>query len=188
MTDNALAPAPLDLQDTETNLEAAVDNPRLLAAQAIVKHYVPWSAGAGIVPLPGVDLAALLGVQLRMLSKLADVYDVRFREQAAKSVVASLLGTAASSSVAGGLASAFKAVPVIGTLFGMLVLPAVGAAATYAIGKVFITHFESGGTFLDLDPSKVEAHFRSEFAQASAKGGNTTDTVDTTDTPPAGKA
>jgi hypothetical protein len=27
-------------------------------------------------------------------------------------------------------------------------------------------HFESGGTFLDFDPAKAEAHFRAEFDKA----------------------
>ena len=36
-------------------------------------------------------------------------------------------------------------------------------ASTYAVGRVFIQHFESGGTFLTLDPDKVKAHYRAEF-------------------------
>lgn len=143
------------------------------AAMAIVRRHVPWSAGAGIIPLPGVDLAALIAVQLRMLARIADLYGVPFREQAAKSLLASTLGAALPGSLAGGVASAFKAVPVLGTLAGIATLPALGAAATYAVGRVFVTHFESGGTLLDLDPARVEAHFRAEFAKARAGGAGT---------------
>lgn len=165
----ASAEAPAEPQDTDTlACEEALPMDRTEAALKLVKSYVPWSAGAGIIPVPGVDLAALIGVQLRMLTKLAALYEVPFREQAAKSIVGSLLGAVASGGLAGGVASTFKAVPVIGTLVGALVLPALGAAATYAVGKVFITHFESGGTFLDLDPAKVQEHFRKEFEQARA--------------------
>jgi hypothetical protein len=28
---------------------------------------------------------------------------------------------------------------------------------------VFVQHFESGGTFLDLDPAKVKAYFSEQF-------------------------
>ncbi len=139
-------------------------------ALALVRSYLPWSAGAGVIPMPGLDLTALLAVQLRMLAKLAELYEIPFRKEAAKSIVGSLLGTALPGSVAGGIASTFKAIPVVGTLVGIAILPALGAAATYAVGKVFITHFESGGTFLDLDPASVEAHFRSEFAKAQEGG------------------
>lgn len=158
--------APLDTDTPACDETQPVD--RTEAALKLVKSYVPWSAGAGIIPVPGLDLTALIAVQLRMLAKLAELYDVPFRDQAAKSVVGSLLGAVASGGLAGGVASTFKAVPVIGTLVGALVLPALGAAATFAVGKVFITHFESGGTFLDLDPAKVQEHFRKEFEQARA--------------------
>lgn len=171
MNKNATASteAPDTPQDADTACcEEVQPVDRTEAALKLVKSYVPWSAGAGIIPVPGVDLAALTGVQLRMLAKLAELYDVPFRSQAAKSVLGSLLGAVASGGLAGGMVSTFKAVPVIGTLVGALVLPALGAAATYAVGKVFITHFESGGTFLDLDPAKVQEHFHKEFEQARA--------------------
>lgn len=160
--------APPDIQPTPLPARAK-------QAQALVRSYLPWSAGAGIIPLPGIDLTALLAVQLRMLAKLAELYEVPFRKEAAKSVAGSLLGTALPGSLAGGVASTFKAIPVLGTLVGIAILPALGAAATYAVGKVFITHFESGGTFLDLDPASVEAHFRSEFAKAQTEAGSKKD-------------
>jgi uncharacterized protein (DUF697 family) len=156
---------------TEETTSAPAASPRAETALQLVRDHLPWSAGAGIIPLPGIDLAALLAVQLRMLAKLAYLYEVPFREQAAKSVIASLLGVALPASFAGGIASSVKTIPLVGTLFGIATLPALGAAATYAVGKVFITHFESGGTFLDLDPAAVEAHFRAEFAKARAAGG-----------------
>ncbi len=161
--------ADTETPDTSTTTPDIQTNPfpvRAEKAVALVRSYLPWSAGAGIIPLPGVDLTALLAVQLRMLAKLAELYEIPFRKEAAKSIAGSLLGTALPGSVAGSIASTFKAIPVIGTLVGIAILPAIGAAATYAVGKVFITHFESGGTFLDLDPASVEAHFRNEFAKA----------------------
>jgi len=30
---------------------------------------------------------------------------------------------------------------------------------------VFVQHFESGGTFLDLDPDKVKSYFSEQFAK-----------------------
>lgn len=135
-------------------------------ALAVVNSYLPWAAGAGILPLPGIDVAAIVGVQLRMLAKLAEEYGVPFREQAAKSIVAALLAMLVQNTLTQGLASSFKFVPVVGTLLGIAILPAVAAAGTYAVGKVFITHFEAGGTFLDFDPRKVQDHFRVEFEKA----------------------
>lgn len=169
---NAADTATPDTAPTSPDVQPASLPARSAQALALVRSYLPWSAGAGVIPLPGIDLTALLAVQLRMLAKLAELYEVPFRQQAAKSVVGSLLGTALPGSLAGGVASTLKAIPVIGTLVGIAILPALGAAATYAVGKVFITHFESGGTFLDLDPASVEAHFRGEFAKAQAEVGS----------------
>ena len=150
---------------SESLLVAAVTS-REERALAAVKSFMPWAAGAGILPLPGIDVAAIIGVQLRMLAKLAEEYRVPFKEQAAKSIVAALMAMLVQNTLTGGLVSAFKYVPVVGTLLGIAVLPAIAAAGTFAIGKIFITHFESGGTFLDFDPRKVQNHFRDEFEKA----------------------
>jgi len=135
-------------------------------AVAIVKQHLPWAAGAGILPIPGVDMAAIVGVQLRMLSKLSNVYEVPFKQQAAKSTIATLMAMVLQNSVAGGIASSLKFIPVVGTVAGIIALPGIATASTFAIGKVFITHFEAGGTFLDFDPKKVQKHFQAEFENA----------------------
>lgn len=44
-------------------------------------------------------------------------------------------------------------------------MPVFSGSATYAIYKVFVQHFESGGTFLDLDPAKVKVYFSEHFAK-----------------------
>ena len=141
-------------------------------ALVLVKKYVPWAAGAGVLPMPGIDLALIMGVQMRMLAKLSAQYDVPFRESAAKSTLAALMAGLVQYSLSGHIASAFKIVPVAGPLLGIAVLPALAAASTLAIGKVFITHFESGGTFLEFDPKKVQDHFRAEFERARAGTAN----------------
>ena len=138
-------------------------------ALTLVKSYVPWSAGVGLLPVPVLDMAALVAVQLRMLSKLSDLYGVRFVENSVKGVVSSLLGSVVSSGVGAGLGSLVRIVPVVGPLVGAIALPGAYGAATYAIGRVFITHFESGGTFLDFDPQKTRAFFLSEFEKAKVE-------------------
>jgi len=51
-----------------------------------------------------------------------------------------------------GTASLLKGLPGVGTLIGAVTMPAFSAGATYAIGKLFIQHFASGGTLLDFNP------------------------------------
>lgn len=48
-------------------------------------------------------------------------------------------------------------------------LGVIGAASTYAIGKVFVQHFESGNTVLTLDPSKVRAYYVEQVARGKVE-------------------
>jgi uncharacterized protein (DUF697 family) len=134
-------------------------------AKEIVKNYMYWTMGAGLIPYPLVDLAAVIGIQIKMTKDLAELYEVPFRENAAKTIIGSLLGGITSSSLAFGsigllAASLVKMVPIIGTAPGLITVPLISGAVTYAVGRVFIMHFETGGTLLDFDPAKVREHFR----------------------------
>ena len=61
-----------------------------------------------------------------------------------------------------------KGLPVVGTALGIVAVPAFASGLTWAIGKVFVQHFASGGTFLDFDPDKVRAYFSSSAAKKAA--------------------
>jgi uncharacterized protein (DUF697 family) len=135
-------------------------------AHELVRHYVWWSAGAGLIPLPVVDLAAVTGVQLKMLGRLAEHYHMPFSEHRGKSIIGALLGSVVPANLArGALGSFIKAVPLVGSLAGLLTMPALSGAATYAIGKVFIQHFEAGGTLLDFDPDKMKSYFAAKYKE-----------------------
>ncbi|MFA7535618.1 MAG: DUF697 domain-containing protein [Desulfuromonadales bacterium] len=136
---------------------------RLAAANEKVKTRTLAAAGAGLVPIPIIDLVALTGVQLEMLKSLSSLYDVPFRKDLGKSLITTLVSGVVSVSMAPVLASLVKIIPLIGQTTGVLSMSVIGGASTYAVGKVFIQHFESGGTFLDFDPEKVRAYFAEQF-------------------------
>lgn len=132
----------------------------------IVESYVPWSVAAGIMPVPVMDLAAIIAVQLSMLAKIGDCYGVPFKKQAAKSATTALMAGCLQQSLALSLFSSVKFIPVVGQLASVTILPAVTAAGTYALGRVFISHFEAGGTFINFEPSKMRKQFNSDYVQA----------------------
>ncbi len=139
-------------------------------AGKVVRNYMYWSMGAGLIPVPVLDIAVVTGVQLKMLSQVAKLYEVQFSEVRGKSIVSALLGSIVPSSLSKTwLGSLFKLVPVIGTYAGSVSMAIFSGAACYAIGKVFIQHFASGGTFLDFDPKKVGEKFAAEFEEGKAK-------------------
>lgn len=167
----ALPVAITDVSDAPVAADSSIAPERAASdrdeqALALVKRHLPWAAGAAFVPMPGLDLAAIFAVQLRMLSRLSAHYQVPFRESAAKSSIAALMAMLLQGTLAGGAISLSKFVPFVGTAVAIAALPAFVAAGTYAIGVVFITHFAAGGTFLDFDPKKVEKYFRQQFEQA----------------------
>ena len=83
-----------------------------------------------------------------------------------KSIVASLLGGIVSTRLGYGLIGTFARLPLIGTLATAATLPLMAGAVTYGIGKVFVQHFASGGTFLDFNPDKVRGFFRGQVEKA----------------------
>ena len=146
--------------------EASGDVSKEQAAEQIIKNNLLWSAGTGVIPLPLVDAAATAAVQIRMLKQLSDLYGVPFREDRIKNICSALVGGLGAPVVGGTVGlSAIKFVPVIGPIVALLAMPASSAALTYAVGKVFVQHFASGGTFLDFDPKTVREHFAKQYEE-----------------------
>jgi uncharacterized protein (DUF697 family) len=139
-------------------------------ARRTVNKYMWFSVGAGLLPLPLVNMAGVTALQLRMLQVLSGYYDVPFSRDIGKKIIGSLLGSIVPASLSGMLgstaglfASSMHAVHVAGAVVGGVSMSVFAGAATYAIGKVFIQHFESGGTLLDFEPAKVREYFRQQF-------------------------
>ena len=131
---------------------AAADSDRRHSAAKVVDRFSFWSGVAGLLPVPFVDLAAVGALQIQMLRLVSRIYDVPFSENRGKALVAGIFGTVIPVSTGVGMASVVKTIPIAGTAVGALATPALAVAATYAIGRVFIQHFASGGTLLDFEP------------------------------------
>jgi uncharacterized protein (DUF697 family) len=160
----ALSPLDSDVQAVEQPAEVIVDPDaeKRRKALAVIRNYTLLSGGVGAVPVPILDLATMLALQMLLVRKLASLYNIPYAGQRAKSAVAGLL-----CGFEGGFFGfyALKMIPIL----GYAVMPAVNAAVCYALGKVFIQHFESGGTFLDFDPKKVRAYFEDQYREGKLK-------------------
>lgn len=151
-----------------SNEVAMVD--RHSEASQIVSSALGWSAAAGFVPIPILDAAALAAVQAKMVVDLSALYGEKPSNELARGVVSVLLGTLAPLKLTGlALGSGAKTIPVIGTVIGALSMAGFGTAATYAVGKIFIRHFERGGTIASLDADAVKEDLKAEFAKAAEK-------------------
>ena len=156
-----------------TVTETGVEDINLTRASEVISSSVKWSIGAGLVPFPVLDLVALGAVQTRMLIDLSDVYGQPFGKESAKTIVSVLLGTLVPGAAAGAvMGSAVKTAPVGGTLAGMVSMSVFGAAATYAVGKVFTRHLAGGGRVGDFSAQSIKEDLKAEFRGAfkGAKG------------------
>lgn len=139
-------------------------------ALAVVKKYMLGNAVASLFPIPIVDLLATTGIQLAMVRSVAHVYDVPFRQEAVKEVVTTLITGLGTRMTALGFAySVMKLIPGAGTAVGAVTLTVLTGAITYAVGKVFILHFEAGGNVLNLDAKKMRAYFNEQFNEGLEK-------------------
>jgi uncharacterized protein (DUF697 family) len=130
-------------------------------ANRIIRNHALGAAAVLLIPVPFLDAGLLLGAHLNLVRSLAKLYDQPFSENVGRSLVSAIVGT----SVPGLVWTLTKAIPVVGVVSAS----AVGAASTYALGKVFVQHFESGGTFLTFDPEKVKEHYARELGKETSK-------------------
>jgi uncharacterized protein (DUF697 family) len=174
--------------DTEAMASTSSDvpEPRDQAASKLVDRFAIWSGVAGLVPLPVVDVLAVGGLQLQMLRRLSQIYDVEFSENRGKALIAALAGCMIPATSGMGAASALKAIPVVNILAAGFVMPVLSAGATYAIGKAFIQHFESGGTLLDFNPPDYREFVKAqkEMWESRARRRNTSSTSTTATSSP----
>jgi len=148
-----------------SELEAIEAEAVLSEAKNITKNHVIAAMAVGLVPIPVFDLVALLAIELKMLHSLADHYEVPFSQHLGKSLIVSLVGGVLPASITFTASSMLKWIPGVGSLAGGASVAILSGAVTYAVGKVFIQHFESGGNLLDFNPEHMRELFRQELEE-----------------------
>lgn len=137
------------------------------SAEKIVRDHIPLAVGAGLLPIPGFDLAAIAALQLKMLAVLAGHYRVAFTRSQGRLIVTSLIGSVGTTVLVGGaLLSIAKSVPFFGALIGLSSLSLAGGAITHAMGQLVIDHFETGGTLENFDLDVAQRAFAAKFSES----------------------
>ena len=138
--------------NTTTAAADAAPESRHDMASKLVDRFSLWAGVAGLIPVPFVDAATVGGLQVKMVRRISQIYDIKFSENRGKGLIAALAGAMVPATSSIGAASLLKTIPIFGTIASGFVMPVLSSGATYAIGKAFIQHFESGGTLLDFNP------------------------------------
>jgi len=135
-----------------------------LSAQKIVARWSRWSVAVSFIPAPFVDMAAISGVQVKMIYELCKTYEVDFEHKAAVAIASGVAGGAAVQTMAGVVAKQMvRFAPGVGPVFMFAVEPAISYVTTKAIGLAFISHFEADGRMHDFNPERIRHYMAAQI-------------------------
>jgi len=143
---------------------------RKIQTDHIIMDNVFWAIWVGFIPVPVVDFVFITAVQLKMIGELSFVYGVKFHKNRTRAIIAALSGGIVTTVLS--KSSFLKLFPGLGSVSGAVNMTILGAAVTYAIGKVFVRHFESGGTILDFDTDGLKEYFQETYRKGEGLAKN----------------
>lgn len=133
---------------------------RRAAAMRIVHRYAGVSAMAGLIAVPGLDVAALGGVHISLIRDLTAHYGAEFSEHSARNIVIAIGASLVPGAIGSVLGHRVLAVlPYLAHGAGLLLMSASSAAASYGLGVMFVRHFEAGGTLDSFDAANLHQIF-----------------------------
>jgi len=150
---------------TDNNQESGPN--RSDAANGLIKSACGWAAATSLIPLSGADIGALAAVQANLVINISSLYGEKVEKYAVSGVIATLLGSLLPAYAATyALTAAAKVIPIpgVGSLLSFPAIAGSNAAATYAVGKVFINHYENGGTFATFNAETAKDSLMTEFS------------------------
>lgn len=146
---------------------ALQSDPRSAQADAIIRHFMMMTAGAGALPVVLADILAVSAIQLEMIRQLCHVYGIPYERARARAVVMALV---TNTLVHRGARSLTKKVPVIGWLIGGASMALLSAGATLALGKLFKAHLQAGGQWPEIHPEAWLSAFRRTLSEYTNRG------------------
>ena len=153
----------------------------------MIKEHALLGTAAGVIPIPGADVAAMVANIWTMYVRINKVVGVSFGDNVLKSIASGVIANLASVIpgiiVAMGASVLLKLIPGIGTVGGMAVGAAANVAVMYVAGKVYLKSLEvlihSGKPLTDENikvaaqqASKDKAFVKSAYAEGKKVAGN----------------
>lgn len=128
------------------SLELFGDGAKAHELSNVIKQHALAGFASGLIPVPGLDIAALVANTWTMYVRINNVVGVSFGDNALKSIAsgvfANLVSVIPSIAVAIGVETLLKFIPGMGTVGGMAVGAAANIAVTYVAGVVYLKSLE----------------------------------------------
>ncbi len=117
-----------------------------------VRRSVQLAVAAGVIPVPAVDLVVIQRVQLRLIRRLSQIFQVPYSTREAKAILVQVPLVAGSNpSVAvQGAGSVSKWLPAYGLIVGTGSVASLAGFSTHQLGKVLSRHLANGGCLADF--------------------------------------
>lgn len=131
-------------------------------ADTIIRRYALLGTGAGIIPGLPLNIAALTGIQTKMVYDLAKLYRVPADDQMLRLLRNSLVSSFGSRFVTGTITRLIKAFSPLRLLIGGMSSAAISGMLTAEIGQVYKQHFQAGGQISDLHLSEIQRHIQEQ--------------------------
>ncbi len=122
----------------------------------IISNHVIFAMTAGAIPVPVADIIAVSAIQYDMIKQVAEFHNADYDANKGKTLASSLAG--ATFSRIG--ASALKAIPGVGTILGIGSQMVMAGATTYALGKLFDSHFSGNRNLDNINLDSVKAQYK----------------------------
>ncbi len=132
-------------------------------ADKIIRQNVYGAMGLGLVPIHWFQFAAVLPVQLNVARQLSNLYGVPFKEGMAKNIITAVAGAGASTLLTPFIKAAVAGIPLVGLPLAVSTQPLMNALSTYAVGHMFINHFERGGNFVKANMDEMKQDFTKAY-------------------------
>jgi len=115
---------------------------RRLHGQDLVIHHTAMAAGTMVIPVPLLDAAAELAIQIRMAKKLCMLYGVDFNKEHARAVITGIVGGISLGAIS---AAGLRYLSFASNFAGTLPSASLAAVYTYTIGTMLLDRLEQHG-------------------------------------------
>jgi len=159
----------VDESSDDQAVEEGSKNYRALLAEQTVKNWSTYAAVAGVIPVPVLDLAAIGGLQVKMISELCKIYELPYKKEAVQSLLGGLAGGTLTMLASGYLSERlFRYIPYAGPVLSVVIQPGLAFVSTFALGRIFINKFESGQSLAGLTAEAVSSAYHEQLAKTKS--------------------
>lgn len=150
--------------DTTQEIKETISelNPITKKSNEIIAKAVGKASAIAAVPIPLLDIAAIIYVQVSMVEKLANLHGVAV-ENRSKLLISSTVSAIISKLISEAVISLTQESSLDKVLGESLVKASISGFVTTITGEVYNAHFNRGGDLEDITPSTYFDYFQEQL-------------------------